>query len=82
MPKKVDFRVCLCEECKRTWQYFIHYNGHKDFEYLEDFPRYGLERKNCPGCDVKLRNLLDNRLKKELLNGRICARKRKELLQI
>tara|TARA_R110000824_G_scaffold263164_3_gene451822 strand:+ start:104 stop:385 length:282 start_codon:yes stop_codon:yes gene_type:complete len=46
--------VRVCIECSKTWQRL--YVGRKDgkkvisYEYLLDFPTYGLTRQICPKC--------------------------------
>ena len=76
--REIGFRVKLCTKCDRVWQYYFSGNGVvREFEYLEDFPRYGLKRRNCPKCDVKLGKILSDLYQKRLFTERRIARKKR-----
>lgn len=41
----------ICDVCNRVWQYrFGRKNIRIGCEYLEDFPRFGLDYKTCKQC--------------------------------
>ena len=48
--KGKGFRVFLCKECNRAYENVYAEGSARSLFYYEDFPRYGLEKYQCPEC--------------------------------
>ena len=56
--KRTDARVKYCPKCKFCWeldkyqsqQYQNKEKDRKAYNYYENFPKYGKEKKVCPRC--------------------------------
>jgi len=44
-------KLFFCQKCKRVWQWWRTGSNIIRFEYLYDFPTYGLPRLTCPECN-------------------------------
>lgn len=43
----------LCRKCKKTWDYVTYRDVDREgdpWEYLEDFPKRGCTKMQCPQC--------------------------------
>ena len=49
LGRKKIHTMSYCLGCTRVWERVILARTDV-IEYYEDFPTYGLERKQCPGC--------------------------------
>jgi len=76
--EKYEFPVYFCKKCNRVWQKCDPNTDNKYFEYLIDFPYYGLISKDCPNCNRKLKTLYENQRQERLFHYRIKARERRQ----
>ena len=72
--QRQDKRILFCTTCKHCFQanIFSHKRVYKENEierYL-DFPTIGIERKDCPNCNEKIDDYLDDKQKQTTLNER------------
>ncbi len=43
-----DAHIFVCNRCRVVWQKPV--SGGREYNFYEDFPTYGKQRKPCPKC--------------------------------
>ncbi|MBO8183320.1 MAG: hypothetical protein H0Z28_11115 [Archaeoglobus sp.] len=71
-----EFPVKICPDCRRVWQYYRNSSGKYNYEFLHDFPRYGLKEELCPTC-VRKQNRRRLKIGTKVQYGRCKKWKRK-----